>query len=252
MGNRPHPLQCCAASSTENIHNHSARLCSFFPVCYTWTSLGAGELPAFFFSAADILQLLDKYSSRGSAGSVRGQQQTPRHNAEHLSPPPLALRCTASASPRRLAPLPLVATHVGMLAFSHLTFTLFHAKKANYVLQVFRCGLCRRHFHQGKEATSEGGGDGCKHWSCNPDFSDDNFLTTSTSKSKDHFFSAYWIFRRLTVKMECAPSASEDIWLDHIEWLWQTHYQKQKSDFIYWGILLMFPCWICPSIHLEQ
>lgn len=74
----------------------------FFPLCYTWTRLrgrgpgAAGFFFFFFFSAADILQLLDKYSSRGSAGSVRGQQQTPRRDAEHLSPPPSALRCTAS------------------------------------------------------------------------------------------------------------------------------------------------------------
>lgn len=49
------------------------------------------KLPAFFFffiSPADILQLLDKYSSWGPTGSVRGQQQTPHHNAEHLSLPP--------------------------------------------------------------------------------------------------------------------------------------------------------------------
>lgn len=200
------------------------------------SGVGAGELPAFFFSAADILQLLDKYSSRGSAGSVWGQQQTPRRNAEHLSPPPLALRCTASASPGRFAPLPLVATHVGTLAFSHLTFTLCHAKKANDVLQVFRCGLCRQVGVEKLLPETFSSGErgniwrwGCKHWSCNPDLSDDNFLTTSTSKSKDLFFSAYWIFRRLTVKMGCAPSASEDIWLDHIEWMWQTHYQIQNQ-----------------------
>lgn len=149
---------------------------SLSPVVFIFSSLlhldsarglEPGSCLLFFFSAADILQLLDKYSSRGSAGSVWGQQQTPRRNAEHLSPPPLALRCTASASPGRFAPLPLVATprrDVGVFSPDLHSLPCKESKwcPAGVSLWPLQAGRgwkapSLRHFHQGKEATSDGG-----------------------------------------------------------------------------------------------